>query len=107
MGIGSGAPAVSCKEGGELRGLKLEQQAPAARLQRLRQELHQKRLLLQALSPERWLQRGLALVNNASGTAITGINDVRPGDRLTVQLRDGLLDTRVDAIRPASDASSP
>ena len=85
----------------------LEQQAPAARLQRLRQELQQKRLLLQALSPERWLQRGLALVNNASGTAITGINDVRPGDRLTVQLRDGLLDTRVDAIRPASDASSP
>ena len=85
----------------------LEQQAPAARLQRLRQELQQKRLLLQALSPERWLQRGLALVNNASGAAITGINDVRPGDRLTVQLRDGLLDTRVDAIRPASDASSP
>ena len=85
----------------------LEQQAPAARLQRLRQELQQKRLLLQALSPERWLQRGLALVNNGSGAAITGINDVRPGDRLTVQLRDGLLDTRVDAIRPASNASSP
>ena len=85
----------------------LEQQAPAARLQRLRQELQQKRLLLQALSPERWLQRGLALVNNGSGAAITGINDVRPGDRLTVRLRDGLLDTRVDAIRPASDASSP
>ena len=85
----------------------LEQQAPTARLPRLRQELQQKRLLLQALSPERWLQRGLALVNDASGAAVTGISDVQPGDRLTVQLRDGLLDTRVDAIRPASDASTP
>ena len=52
-------------------------------------------------------QRGLALVNNASGEAITGISDVHPGDKLTVQLRDGLLDTQVDAIRPTSDASTP
>ena len=89
------------------RRRRLEQQAPAARLQRLRQELQQKRLLLQALSPERWLQRGLALVSNASGNAVTGIGDVQAGDRLTVQLRDGLLDTKVNAIRPASDASTP
>jgi len=89
------------------RRRRLEQQAPAARLQRLRQELQQKRLLLQALSPERWLQRGLALVSDASGAAITAIGDVQPGDRLTVQLRDGLLDTKVNAIRPASDASTP
>ena len=89
------------------RRRRLEQQAPAARLQRLRQELQQKRLLLQALSPERWLQRGLALVSDANGAAITAIGDVQPGDRLTVQLRDGLLDTKVNAIRPASDASTP
>ena len=89
------------------RRRRLEQQAPAARLQRLRQELQQKRLLLQALSPERWLQRGLALVSDASGAAITAIGDVQPGDRLTVQLRDGLLDTKVNAIRHASDASTP
>ena len=89
------------------RRRRLEQQAPAARLQRLRQELQQKRLLLQALSPERWLQRGLALVSNASGNAVTGIGDVQAGDRLTVQLSDGLLDTKVNAIRPASDASTP
>ena len=89
------------------RRRRLEQQAPAARLQRLRQELQQKRLLLQALSPERWLQRGLALVSSASGSAVTGIGDVQAGDRLTVQLRDGLLDTKVNAIRPASDASTP
>ena len=89
------------------RRRRLEQQAPAARLQRLRRELQQKRMLLQALSPERWLQRGLALVSDASGAAITAISDVQPGDRLTVQLRDGLLDTKVNAIRPASDASTP
>ena len=89
------------------RRRRLEQQAPAARLQRLRRELQQKRLLLQALSPERWLQRGLALVSDASGAAITAIGDVQPGDRLTVQLRDGLLDTKVNAIRHASDASTP
>ena len=89
------------------RRRRLEQQAPAARLQRLRRELQQKRMLLQALSPERWLQRGLALVSDASGAAITAIGDVQPGDRLTVQLRDGVLDTKVNAIRPASDASTP
>jgi exodeoxyribonuclease VII large subunit len=89
------------------RRRRLEQEAPAARLQRLRRELQQKRLLLQALSPERWLQRGLALVSDASGAAITAIGDVQPGDRLTVQLRDGLLDTKVNAIRHASDASTP
>ena len=77
----------------------LEQAAPLLRIKRLRQTLEQKRTLLQALSPERWLQRGLAMVRDpASGKAILSSQEVQSGDRLELQLKDGVLQTRVDQV---------
>ena len=77
----------------------LEQAAPLLRIERLRQILEQKRTLLQALSPERWLQRGLAMVRDpASGQAIVSSQEVQSGDRLELQLKDGVLQTRVDQV---------
>ena len=77
----------------------LEQAAPLLRIERLRQTLEQKRTLLQALSPERWLQRGLAMVRDpASGKAILSSQEVQSGDRLELQLKDGVLQTRVDQV---------
>ena len=77
----------------------LEQAAPLLRIERLRQILEQKRTLLQALSPERWLQRGLAMVRDpASGKAILSSQEVQSGDRLELQLKDGVLQTRVDQV---------
>ena len=77
----------------------LEQAAPLLRIDRLRQTLEQKRTLLQALSPERWLQRGLAMVRDpASGQAIVSSQEVQSGDRLELQLKDGVLQTRVDQV---------
>ena len=77
----------------------LEQAAPLLHIERLRQTLEQKRTLLQALSPERWLQRGLALVRDpASGKAILSSQEVQSGDRLELQLKDGVLQTRVDQV---------
>ena len=77
----------------------LEQAAPLLHIERLRQTLEQKRTLLQALSPERWLQRGLAMVRDpASGKAILSSQEVQSGDRLELQLKDGVLQTRVDQV---------
>ena len=73
--------------------------SPPIRIQHLRQNLEQKRTLLRALSPERWLQRGLALVRNAeTGEAVISSQQVRLGDRLELQLKDGVLQTRVDQV---------
>ena len=79
------------------KALKLT--SPQIRIQQLRQNLEQKRALLRALSPERWLQRGLALVRNAeTGEAVISSQQVRLGDRLELQLKDGVLQTRVDQV---------
>ena len=73
--------------------------SPQIRIQQLRQNLEQKRTLLRALSPERWLQRGLALVRNTeTGEAVISSQQVRLGDRLELQLKDGVLQTRVDQV---------
>ena len=79
------------------KALKLT--SPQIRIQQLRQNLEQKRALLRALSPERWLQRGLALVRNTeTGEAVISSQQVRLGDRLELQLKDGVLQTRVDQV---------
>ena len=73
--------------------------SPQIRIQQLRQNLEQKQTLLRALSPERWLQRGLALVRNAeTGEVVISSQQVRLGDRLELQLKDGVLQTRVDQV---------
>ena len=79
------------------KALKLT--SPQIRIQQLRQNLEQKRALLRALSPERWLQRGLALVRNTeTGEAVISSQQVRLGDKLELQLKDGVLQTRVDQV---------
>ena len=75
------------------------QQSPLIRLERLRQNLDQKRSLLSALSPDRWLQRGLALVRNQStGEAIVSSQQAQSGDKLELELQDGVLHTQVDWV---------
>ena len=84
------------------------QQSPLLRLERLRQNLNQRRTLLSALSPDRWLQRGLAFVRNqATGEAIVSSHQAKSGDKLDVHLKDGVLQTRVDWVeqKPQSPKS--
>ena len=77
------------------------QQSPLLRLERLRQSLNQRRTLLSALSPDRWLQRGLAFVRHqATGEAIVSSLQAKSGDKLDVHLKDGVLQTRVDWVEP-------
>ena len=81
---------------------QLGEQAPDLAFQRLRQELSHRQRLLQALSPQRWLQRGLALVTDPEGGTISSVQDAAAGDQLLIQLQDGALDTRVKAVRPSA-----
>ena len=84
------------------------QQSPLLRLERLRQNLNQRRTLLSALSPDRWLQRGLAFVRHrATGEAIISSHQAKSGDRLDVQLKDGVLQTRVDRVEPELPSPKP
>ena len=80
----------------------LQHQSPLERIKSHRQELAQKQLLLQALSPERWLKRGLALVSNSAGDAITDLQSVKIGDQLNIQMSDGTVEARVDQIQRSS-----
>ena len=85
----------------------LQQQAPLERIRRHRHELAQKQLLLKALSPERWLKRGLALISNTAGDTIPDLQSVKIGDQLNIRMSDGTLEARVDQIqRSAQNTTS-
>ena len=54
--------------------------------------------LLDALSPEKWLKRGFALITDESGNSIYSIKNVKEKDKLLVQLFDGKITTEVDSL---------
>ncbi len=88
------------------RAVVLEQQSPLEKIKRQRQELAQKQLLLKALSPERWLKRGLALISNAAGEAISDLESVKIGDQLNLRMSDGTVEARVDQIQRSSKTTT-
>ncbi len=54
--------------------------------------------LLDALSPDKWLKRGFALITDESGNSIYSIKNVKEKDKLLVQLFDGKITTEVDSL---------
>ena len=77
----------------------LQQQSPLEKIRRQRQALAQKQQLIKALSPERWLKRGLALVSDSGGEVISDLESVKIGDQLNIRMSDGTLEARVDQIQ--------
>ncbi len=59
---------------------------------------------LKALDPTAILQRGYAIVTDTRQQIVSRADQVKPGDPLQVQLAKGLLNVRVNASDPASDA---
>lgn len=70
------------------------------RLARLRQEFYTLAARLDVLSPLQTLARGYAIASRSDGRVLTSIQGVCPGDRLTVRLRDGSADCRVEECNP-------
>ena len=79
---------------------------PTTLVQQHRNQLAQRQQLLMALSPQRWLARGFAILESPSGTVIRSIDQVKTNDPLIVRLSDGAVKVEVRATE-ALDRASP
>jgi exodeoxyribonuclease VII large subunit len=79
---------------------RLRQLHPRLLLANARQQLEQRIELLQALSPQRLLQRGYALLHGSSGQLVRSIKQVHAGDVLQVAVADGRIETVVQTTEP-------
>ncbi len=55
--------------------------------------------LLASFDPTAVVRRGFAIVRNGSGTVLTSAQGVKPGERLTLAMRDGTVKTRVEPLQ--------
>ena len=76
---------------------------PQLLLPRLREQLEQRLELLAALSPQRLLERGFALVHQSDGQLLRSVHQVRPGEVLQLKLADGKINSVVQNVSSASD----
>jgi len=97
----------------QLVALRLERAAETLRRQRQRlgdlhpqlllerewQRLTQQRRLLQALSPSHLLERGFTLLHGPQGRLIRSVKELVVGQQVTIKLRDGRLQARVEELR--------
>ena len=74
---------------------RLLQLHPRQLLATTRQQLHQRIELLQALSPQRLLERGFSLVHQADGQLVRSVRQVESGDALQLMVADGRINTVV------------
>jgi len=82
--------------------------APALRVHmaRLRERLGAQSGLLDSLSPLTVLGRGYAVPLTAAGKALRSVAQVAVGDEVSLRLKDGRLDTRVETVRPEPSTPS-
>ena len=55
----------------------------------------------EGLNPLERLRQGFSFTADASGRAVTRVSQVRPGDRLTIHVRDGKILAKVEETQPA------
>jgi exodeoxyribonuclease VII large subunit len=80
---------------------RLELRHPKLLLESLRQQLRQRLDLLEALSPQRLLERGFALARGADGRLLRSVQQLQPGDQLQLELSDGRIDADVRSVTPS------
>ncbi|MEB3158135.1 MAG: exodeoxyribonuclease VII large subunit [Synechococcus sp.] len=82
---------------------------PRRALERRRDELQRRQQLLTALSPQRWLSKGFAILESAQGDVIRSVAEVHQGDALVVRLHDGSLKVQTEGIdrSPQKEPSTP
>ena len=68
-------------------------------LETKRADLHALEVQLAALGPAKILGRGYALVRSPSGSVVTGVEGIVPGDEMSVTFRDGEVDAEAKVIR--------
>jgi exodeoxyribonuclease VII large subunit len=65
-----------------------------------------RRAQVEALSPLRVLDRGYSLTR-LDGTLLKSASQARPGDAISTEVADGVVESRVEAVRPRREPSSP
>jgi exodeoxyribonuclease VII large subunit len=79
---------------------RLERLHPALWIVQQRVSLLHQRQLLAALSPDQLLRRGFALVRREGGPVVRSIDAVAPNELLRIELTDGFLRARIEALEP-------
>jgi len=77
---------------------RLQQLHPLALLERQRERLQHRQELLAALSPQRLLERGYALVRTGDGHLLRSTQGVRAGADIQLELQDGKIDAVVERV---------
>ena len=73
------------------RHVQLNAVRPAVALDRRRNQWTQRQQLLRALSPQRWLNRGFAMLHTTNGQAIQSIDDISLNEQVQIRLKDGVV----------------
>ena len=71
---------------------------PSSLIKSKRVKIMHIRELLNALSPERLLKRGFALVTDDQGNSIHSVKNIKKKDKLLVQILDGEILAEVNSI---------
>ncbi len=67
-------------------------------LERKRVSLFQIISIFQALSPDRWLKRGFAIITNKRGHYLNNLRNISKNDQLNIELFDGNINVKVNSI---------
>ena len=73
------------------RQLLLDALRPALAIQNRRDQWQQRQQLLRALSPQRWLNRGFAMLNRANGQPLQSVYDISLDEQVQIRLKDGVI----------------
>tara|TARA_Y100001968_G_C19255741_1_gene666701 strand:- start:476 stop:988 length:513 start_codon:yes stop_codon:yes gene_type:complete len=76
----------------------LQSHSPRLLIKNKRSKLNYIYDLLNALSPEKLLSRGFALISDDSGNSIYSVKNISEKDKLTVQFYDGQVIVAVDSL---------
>ena len=88
------------------RHLLLHALRPAVTLQRRRDQWQQRQQLLRALSPQRWLNRGFAMLNTLNGHPLQSIDDISLNEQLQIRLKDGVIQAITKTIQAIDTSDS-
>ena len=81
------------------RHVQLHAVRPAVALDRRRNQWTQRQQLLRALSPQRWLNRGFAMLHTTNGQAIQSIDDISLNEQVQIRLKDGVVQAITETIQ--------
>ena len=72
--------------------------AARERLRSERTNLDTLRAKLAALGPSAVLERGYAILTDSTGKTVTGVNALKPKDRIEITMRDGTAEANIERI---------